>query len=522
MNVLYTTHSTSLRVFDGLHAALAKRATIERSGFTVADSLFYRQWTEDNPRFESAGHALLKEWEVTARRRGKPDLELLARYEREVGGEAGLFGAIVADRRLFMGPDCSYTQDYRRRFTDDELLCILQEGLIATERLFDTVEPDVVIGFICVTFLEYLAYLFARARGVQVLNLRPTRIGNHVTFGSVLNDPAPEFVRAYRRALRDGSPKAAAASAYIHRVREQHGLYEGVVSPSAKPALAVNPDRDKPWTAARRVVRNYRRYRSSNAPTDNHVPDPLRSLMFAAVINPARAAMTEQRLRKRYVSAKRISQMRYVFYPLHTEPEVSLLVYGRPFLNQIEVIRQIAISLPIDVHLVVKEHPWMVGKRTYSSYAKLLNIPRVHLARPETAARVLISGSALVTVITGSAGLEAAILRKPVITFGDCAFNALPSTIVRRCSDLRELPSLVRTMLDHHEHDESALESYVAAALELSESVNLYSVLLDKKGVYREQTSSFTAEVEKLADYAMSCMQQGRSDSAIEPAAAAW
>ena len=521
MNVLFTTHSTSLRVFDAVHAALARRATIERSGFTVADSLFYRQWTDDNPRFESAGHVLLKEWEVTARRHGKPDLELLARYERQVGGEAGLFGAIVADRRLFMGPDCSYTQDYRRRFTDDELLCILQEGLIATERLFDTVKPDVVIGFICVTFLEYLAYLFARARGVQVLNLRPTRIGNHVTFGSVLNDPAPEFVRAYRKALRDGSPQASNASAYIHRVREQHGRYEGVVSPSAKPALVVNPARDKPWTAALRVLRNYRRYRNSDAPADNHVPDPLRSLMFAAVINPARAAITGRRLQRQYVSAKRISEMRYVFYPLHTEPEVSLLVYGRPFLNQIEVIRQIAISLPIDVHLVVKEHPWMVGKRKYSSYAKLLNIPRVHLARPETAARDLIRDAALVTVIAGSVGLEAAILRKPVITFGDCAFNALPLTMVRRCSDLRELPSLVRAMIDHHEHDESALESYVAAALELSESVNLYSVLLEKKGVHREQDTTFASDVETLADYAMRCMHR-RTDTAIEPAAAAW
>jgi capsule polysaccharide export protein KpsC/LpsZ len=213
--------------------------------------------------------------------------------------------------------------------------------------------------------------------------------------------------------------------------------------------------------------------------------------------------------------------MRYVFFPLHTEPEVSLLVYGRPFLNQIEVIRQIAISLPIDVHLVVKEHPWMVGKRKYSSYAKLLNIPRVHLARPEMTARDLIEKSALVAVITGSVGLEAAILRKPVITFGDCAFNALPLTMVRRCNDLRELPSLVRTMLDHHEHDEAALESYVAAVFELSESVNLYSALLEKKGVYREDATSFTAEVEKLATYTLKCMQ-GRPDPAIERAAAAW
>src|SRR5688500_1725561 len=121
---------------------MAAGGTVERAGFTPADAMFYDRWTGEHPEFASAGHALLKEWEVTADRHGKPDLELLARYERELGAEAGLFGAIVADRRLFMGPDCSYTQDYRRRFSDDELLCILQSALRRTERLFDELRPD--------------------------------------------------------------------------------------------------------------------------------------------------------------------------------------------------------------------------------------------------------------------------------------------------------------------------------------------------------------------------------------------
>ena len=522
MRILFTTQATSLRVFDEVRAALEQKTHVERVGYTVADSMFYRQWLRERPRFESGGHLILKEWEVTARRHGKPDLDLLARYERKVGAEAGLFGAIVADRRLFMGPDCTYTQDYRRRFTDDELLRILQEGLLATERLFDTLKPDVVVGFICVTFLEYLAYLFARSRGVRVLNLRPTRIADRVIFGSALNDPAPEFLHAYRRAHLDGSPCMDDARGYISRVRTEHGRYEGVVPPSARPALVVNPRQQSAWTAALRIIRNYREYRHSAARADNHVPDPLRSLMFAAIVNPTRAWITARQLGARYVSEEHLQVSRYVFYPLHTEPEVSLLVYGRPFLNQIEVIRQIAISLPIGMQLVVKEHPWMVGKRTPSFYRKLLNIPRVHLARPEMAARDLISHASLVAVITGSVALEAVMLEKPVITFGDCPFNALPPTMVRRCADLRELPSLLATMLDEHRHDEAALQAYVAAVFELSESVNLYSVLLEKKGVHVERPAAAARaeEIEKLADYALACMRNVAMP--VEPAAAAW
>jgi hypothetical protein len=521
VRILFTTQSESLRMFDALRGAMAAKTRVTRAGFTVADALFYERWTSENPGFEKQGHALLKEWEVTRKRDAVPDLHLLARYERELGAEAGLFGAIVSDRRLFMGPDCSYSQDYRRRFSDRELLCVLQNALVEIERLFDELKPDALVGFICVSMLEYVAYLFARRRGVRVLNLRPTRIGDRVTLGSILNDPTPEFARAYRGVRERGSTWMDEAHRYVRRVREQHGRYEGVVGPSAKPAAVVNRERQPVWKAPSRVWGNYRRYLAGDARADNHVPDPLRALFFAVAINPIRARLAARLLRGRYVMPNQLRETRYAFYPLHTEPEVSLLVYGRPFVNQIEVIRQLAMSLPADMILVVKEHPWMVGKRTLGAYRKLLNIPRVHFARPDVEARVLVQGASLVAVITGSVALEAAMLGKPVITFGDCPYNLLPPSMVRRCGDVRHLPALVREMLECYENDDEALASYVAATFETSASVNLYSVLLNKKGVHSERTGSYADEIDKLADYALRLMQEPK-DATLEPAAAPW
>jgi len=214
--------------------------------------------------------------------------------------------------------------------------------------------------------------------------------------------------------------------------------------------------------------------------------------------------------------------LRYCFYPLHTEPEVSLLVYGRPFLNQVEVIRALAVSLPVDMVLVVKEHPWMVGKRSMATYRKLLNIPRVRLVSPAMDARELIAGAALVAVVTGSVALEAAILGKPVITFGECPYNALPPALVRRCKDLRNLPELLRSMLEQYRADEAALEAYLAAVYATSESVNLYSVLLEKKGVHQERSGDFAAEARKLAEYALRTWRGAAHSPAAEAEAAAW
>lgn len=500
MRVLFCTQSESLILFDALRNELSNHINIEEAGFVVADNYAYGKWLKTKPEFEKKGYHILKEWEVTAQRKGKPDLEKLAQYEKELGGEAGLFGAIVADRRLFMGPDCTYTQDYRRRFSDEELLCILQSGLERTEELFNRLKPEVIVSFICVTMLDYLVYLFAKARGVRVLNLKPTRVGDRVGFSGFLNDPSPEFAEAYQRILKSGrSDFFDEADKYILRVREQHGRYEGVVSPSDRPALKADL---KKFSRIRRLVKSlkdHQSYLNSEAAKDNHVPNPIRALWFSGVLNPRRAKKLRNHLKDKYLHESDLKDLRYVFFPLHTEPEVSLLVYGRPYVNQTEIIRMLAMSLPVDMVLVVKEHPWMVGKRSLSAYDKMLSIPRVRLVDPRLDARTLVQSSQLVAVVTGSVALEAAMLGKPVITLGDCPYNLLPETMVRRCEDPRHLQILIRDLLKSHSNNDEALKAYVSAVYETTSGVNLYSVLLGKKNVFKERSTHYLEEIRKLA-----------------------
>ncbi len=521
MNVLFCTQSESLKLFEALCSASKTRLPVEQAGFVVADSMAYDRWLFERPGFEQEGHHLLKEWQVTARPLGKPDLVKLARYERELGSDAGLFGAIVADRRLFMGPDCAFTQDYRRRFSDDELLCILQRGLERMEALFDDLKPDLVVSFICVTMLDYIAYLFAKARGVRFLNLRPTRVGDRVAFSHLLNDPSPELAFQYQRLLAgDQSRFEEEARRYIQRVREQHGRYEGVVRPSDKPALKSNASKFARTDRFFSAIRAYWNYRNSIATSDNHVPDPLRRLYFTAWRNPRQAHRVRNFFKDRYVGESDLENLRYVFFPLHTEPEVSLLVYGRPYVNQIEIVRMLAMSIPIDMVLIVKEHPWMVGKRSLASYQKMLDVPRVRFANPALEARTLVKQADLVAVVTGSVALEAVMLDKPVITFGDCPYNLLPDSMVRRCADPRHLQTMIRETLRDHKTNEQALQAYVAAVFETSASVNLYSVLLGKANVYAERSAAYVEEIDKLAKNL--CRELGAPEAGEIQGSAAW
>jgi hypothetical protein len=476
----------------------------------IADSQFFDQWSSKTSDFLCDASACLKEWEVMGQATGiTPDLYKLQVYEQQLGGTAGLFGAIVADRRILMGHDATYSQDYRRRFTDEQLLSILLAACEQVERLFDDFRPTHVVGFICVTFLDYIVYLFAKARGVPYFNLRPTRIQDKVIFSSTINDPSPEMVMSYHYFLEGGDSSIRdLAVQYIENARASHSKYEGVIPTSDKPSISIGL---RKWKKLGEYVSQLRRYYSSPACTDNHVPNPLRSLIFHGFINPRRAKKVKKALAARYVSAESLKKIRYVFFPLHTEPEISLLVYGRPFVNQIELVRMLALSLPADVFLVVKEHPWMVGKRKLSAYQKLLNIPKVLLVDPKIQARHLIADADAVSVITGSIALEALLMRKPVLTFGDCPFSVFPETMLKRVVDMRRLHRTLADAINGFVHNERALIAFVAAGISLGKSISLYSVLLGRKGVYSvTDGKDFEGEINNLADYFLECAARPR------------
>lgn len=521
MRILFCAQSESLQVFEAVRSELQKYGACEAAGFVVADRWSFTKFLRAVPEFETAGYPLLKEWDVTAQTGTPPDTHWLEETEARLGGDAGLFGALVADRRLWMGPNCTFTQDYRRRFSDDALLSILAEGVRRMEALFDELRPDALVGFICVTFLDYLAYLVARSRGIAVLNLRPTRISDRVSFSTRLNDPAPEFLAAMQDETAM-APHRDAARAHIQHVREVHGRYEGVIKASDRPALKLNRSRRSPVAAIQAAFRNHRDYRQTQSHMDNHVVNPSTMLIYSALINPARARLARSLLSASYVPEARLAATRYTFFPLHTEPEVSLLVYGRPYVNQIEVVRALAMSLPADHVILVKEHPWMVGKRSMAYYRALLNIPRVLLVKPSLDARLLIQNAAMVAVITGSNALEAAIIGRPVLTFGDCPYNALPRTMVRRVADPRNLAADVRDLLCTYRRDDAALERYIAASYANSESIQLYSTLLGKANVHTDRPSAFGDEASTLARYLLRFYTDIANPAAGRPIDGVW
>ena len=71
----------------------------------------------------------------------------------------------------------------------------------------------------------------------------------------------------------------------------------------------------------------------------------------------------------------------YAYFPLAVDMERNVLIDAPFFTNQIEIIRMIAKSLPINFQLVVKENPGQVTRdwRSISDYKQIMDIPNVIL-----------------------------------------------------------------------------------------------------------------------------------------------
>jgi hypothetical protein len=109
---------------------------------------------------------------------------------------------------------------------------------------------------------------------------------------------------------------------------------------------------------------------------------------------------------------------RVIFFPLHFEPESSLLALSPELNNSMEIITWISKAAPADTVIVVKEHPDCFGVRSRHYYDNFRKMANGVLAHPETTSWEWIQKSSVIATITGTAGLEAVYFKKPVLSFG--------------------------------------------------------------------------------------------------------
>lgn len=126
---------------------------------------------------------------------------------------------------------------------------------------------------------------------------------------------------------------------------------------------------------------------------------------------------------------------KFVFFPLATEPEVSLQRLSPECFSQLACIAAICRDLPAGYRLVVKEHHTSIGRRPGDFYAQISEFKNATFMHMDEPGFNVVQEAAAVATITGTVGFEAAMQGIPAILFG-------------RHNPYDQLPH-VHTVIDH-------------------------------------------------------------------------
>jgi hypothetical protein len=154
----------------------------------------------------------------------------------------------------------------------------------------------------------------------------------------------------------------------------------------------------------------------------------VKKLFFNYFIYKTNTLFIRKKILKYLTKCKVTPQLnkKYIFVPLHFQPEASTSPKGNIFVFQSLMIKMLSHSLnDSDWIIYLKEHPAQnpVFGRNLEFYKELNKLENVFFINENIATRNILLSSKAVGVITGTMGLEAIFNEIPVICFGDIYYK---------------------------------------------------------------------------------------------------
>jgi hypothetical protein len=303
---------------------------------------------------------------------------------------------------------------------------------LAMERIFDEVRPQFVIPDMTRASLPIVAHLIGLERKATVLWVMHSIFkGRMRVYANTYHAPAfpPEDVRELE-------PE--------ERAEIEHFI-DGFIR-KAKPVLEYRNStitKEKLLKFARLVTNRLYRER-------DHVH--LRPYRF--FLSPLKVRMRRALSRSLWGSLD--SSRPFVYFPLHYATDFKIERVIPHCADQEYLIRLVAQSLPQGYDLVVKEHPYSIGRNSFSMLRRLDRIPNVRLVNPFTSSHELMRAASAITVISSTVGIEALMYGKPVLTMGQPYYAGYGVT--QDIDSFREIREAVPALLDFRPDPERVLQ----------------------------------------------------------------
>ncbi len=357
-------------------------------------------------------------------------------------------------------------------YSHHQMLQILQKKARAVIEFLEREKPDFIFYSAIGATASLLMYHIAKKKGIKVLHLLTPRIKSE----QLLSEHYSMFTGFEN--IEPSEDERTRARTFIAEFRTKPAPYTVIDSILEKPLSRFLHFK---FLIPRRLIASVQ---FSITQWTSYFNDPARH--DYSTIKPWNLAFDRARRKLRILIGyddlydTPTEGENYAYYPLHMEPEVVTMLYAPIYNDQLWVAKQIAKSLPVGYTLYIKEHLAMFGFRTRAFYKELKKIPNVKLISPTVSSFDLIKDAKIITNLTGTVGWEALLMQKPVITFGDIFYNVLSGT--KQCTDISQLPHLIKEQLTSHAHDEEELVEFIAKVFHESIPLDLVDIWERERG----------------------------------------
>lgn len=336
---------------------------------------------------------------------------------------------IHVDRSLVYTPGKRWRYSHRKQVSDNDALNIVKLNfLLVKNEIFGTKKPDMIILPNFGSIFHNVLYHYAKVNKVVCWSTTASKISNRV----ILNDSIDYCLDYIFNDFENYTPELDSinfSKKYLQKFKKE------IIKPSHldfKNDPHFNPINlyknflkrliRLPFKVLRAFIHNFNKLHPTVYRTvDNIKAHYIFFNFFSEYYN---------RLSLKFIKYDNLDKIeKFAYFPLNVQPEISTNLWAPIFTNLFDLIRQIAISLPHGMTLVVKEHPIMLGKRKKKFYEKLQSLPNVKVINPSIQTNEIINNQKcdLVTVVSGTSGFEAALLGKKVIQFSDTFYKILPN-----------------------------------------------------------------------------------------------
>ena len=166
MNILFGCQGSALNIFTELAINLNNNNCLKHSCFVISEFSYYNSYNKKPLNYLKSTSEIF-EWEIFKKKYSiskKRKFFLKNKYSK-----FNLWDSIICDRRLYLGKNAKYIQNYKCKYSHEFLNDLIYKTLDILDMEVSCNKYNLILTFVPATYIDYLLYFVAQANNISYI-----------------------------------------------------------------------------------------------------------------------------------------------------------------------------------------------------------------------------------------------------------------------------------------------------------------------------------------------------------------